>query len=111
MGGKIVYIRDEEVEMLLSSLGTTRLVRLKSGVILNVASIACIDDVELEPHYWDNRIYENKLGRYFFRDGQKIFIESEKDVFYKIPESIKNRADFVKLNEESGAMRSIKKLN
>ncbi len=74
--GSEFLIPDDEAEMIARKFGSERLLRLSTGEFINTKAIESIKEPEMVGYY--NGYPLDKEMRYFYRDGEKIYLEGEK---------------------------------
>jgi len=95
MSGNIHIISSEEYENIKKLISEVKWLELRSGQVLNVNTIAEFGEVQEVPFWNQYRVVENKLGKYFYREGQKIFLDykGESEIEYRIPPEVQRLID------------------
>lgn len=95
MSGNIHVISIEEYENIKNLINSVKWLELRNGQVLNVNTIAEFGEVQEVPFWQQYRVIENKLGKYFYRDGQKIFLDykGEAEIEYRMPPEVQRLID------------------
>lgn len=73
-------VEDDEAEYIkgLLSTGKVQFINLTNGTMINISSISVIGDLEKEK-VWEGYILDRD-GRWFVRDGQRIYLEGNEKI-------------------------------
>ena len=72
------YILDDGEANHLQGLllgGKVKFILLSNGELINISSISRIGELDQKPHWNYYPVEEDKTGKYFYRDGKRVYLE------------------------------------
>ncbi len=77
ISGKEYLLEDDEADYIKQIIATSDFIPLSNGDVVNAKVIERISELDKKPHWNYYPVEEDKSGKFFYRDGQKIHLEAD----------------------------------